>query len=277
MSVPFDREWLEQKYWKDCKSLAKIAAELGVSEQTIYRYMKKWNIPRRSRAQATKIFFAKNPLSPNKLSHLKNLANKRKIKLPAKQIKDLYLNKKKTTTEIAKTFNCSVPTVVSRLKEIGVKIRNPNERKSGFLNPSWGRKGVKSYRWGKKHSKLTKEMISKKVPQGPDHHKWKKPNERIEPVNLQIRNCSKMKIWKISVFQRDDYSCVFCKKKQNKNTQINADHIIPFAEIKRKNKIKTLQDALLCKQMWDVNNGRTLCVECHRKTKTWGNKRFKND
>lgn len=272
MSVPFTKKWLVHKYWKENKSLAKIATEAGVSDQTIYRYMKKWNIPRRGRTEASKNYFSNNSLTEQQKKHLKNIAEKRKIILPMEEVKKLYLVEKKTTTELAEIFNCSPPTVISRLNEAGVEIRTPNERKSGSLNPLWGRKGALSPRWGKRHSKSTRKMISKKVPRGSKHFKWKPPNERIEPVNKQIRNCSKMKLWKISVFKRDKYSCVQCGKKQGANTQINADHIIPFAEIKRANKIKTLKDALLCEKLWDVSNGRTLCVECHRKTKTWGNK-----
>ena len=32
------------------------------------------------------------------------------------------------------------------------------------------------------------------------------------------------------------------------------------------NKIKTFEEAINCKELWDITNGRTLCITCHRKT-----------
>lgn len=29
---------------------------------------------------------------------------------------------------------------------------------------------------------------------------------------------------------------------------------------------------LFCEELWDLNNGRTLCIDCHKKTETWGGK-----
>lgn len=61
--------------------------------------------------------------------------------------------------------------------------------------------------------------------------------------------------WRKQVFERDNYTCQFCGIRGGK---LNADHIIPYAADKTK--------AL------DLNNGRTLCIPCHKKTDTWGHK-----
>ena len=34
--------------------------------------------------------------------------------------------------------------------------------------------------------------------------------------------------------------------------------------------IKSVDDARKCDELWDTNNGRTLCRDCHRKTDTYG-------
>ena len=39
------------------------------------------------------------------------------------------------------------------------------------------------------------------------------------------------------------------------------------------NKIKTLNQALACPPLWETNNGRVLCLKCHRKTVTYGNRK----
>ena len=34
--------------------------------------------------------------------------------------------------------------------------------------------------------------------------------------------------------------------------------------------IKTVEDALKCHLLWDLENGETLCVPCHKKTDSYG-------
>jgi 5-methylcytosine-specific restriction endonuclease McrA len=77
----------------------------------------------------------------------------------------------------------------------------------------------------------------------------------VTPKNIIIRNSFKMKQWRADVFKRDDFTCVLCGKHGDR---LNADHIKPFS------RFPDLR--------FDVSNGRTLCVPCHRKTETWGGK-----
>lgn len=84
-------------------------------------------------------------------------------------------------------------------------------------------------------------------------------------VNI-IRHCSQYKQWRDSVFQRDEFTCKFCYTVGRK---LNADHIKQFSLILIENNIKTFEQAILCKELWDINNGRTLCLDCHTKTETF--------
>ena len=53
-------------------------------------------------------------------------------------------------------------------------------------------------------------------------------------------------IWRKSVYERDNYICVWCKKRGGR---LNADHIQSWA---------------LCPELrYAVTNGQTLCIECH--------------
>lgn len=72
---------------------------------------------------------------------------------------------------------------------------------------------------------------------------------------IQIRNGLDYKLWRESVYKRDDYTCVFCGERGG---ELNADHIKSFA--------------LYPELRFAIDNGRTLCVECHRKTDTFGGK-----
>ena len=75
----------------------------------------------------------------------------------------------------------------------------------------------------------------------------------ITPENLLIRHSPQYKEWRESVFKRDNWTCSICLIKGGK---LNADHIKPFAKHPERR--------------FDVDNGRTLCAECHRKTPTYG-------
>jgi len=89
------------------------------------------------------------------------------------------------------------------------------------------------------------------------NHKWWKGG--ITPVNQKIRSSSEYADWRTQVFKRDDYTCQECGSRGYK---LNADHIKPFAYYPE------LRLA--------IDNGRTLCVPCHKKTETFGIKGVRN-
>ena len=86
--------------------------------------------------------------------------------------------------------------------------------------------------------------------QGENHHNWK---GGITDENRRIRTSLEMKLWRRAVFERDNYTCQGCRVRGGK---LHADHIKPFA--------------LFPEFRFAIDNGRTLCKECHMKTPTWG-------
>jgi 5-methylcytosine-specific restriction endonuclease McrA len=87
----------------------------------------------------------------------------------------------------------------------------------------------------------------------------------ITPLVLQIRHCFLYRQWRSDIFTRDDFTCVFCG---TRGGALEADHYPKrFAEIFNHYKPKTLAEALACAEFWDLNNERTLCRECHAKTR----------
>lgn len=89
----------------------------------------------------------------------------------------------------------------------------------------------------------------------------------VTSLNISIRKTYKYNEWREGIFTRDNFTCTACG---NIGGRLNADHITPYSIILYRNKIKTIDDALNCAELWDINNGRTLCESCHRKTDSFG-------
>lgn len=115
---------------------------------------------------------------------------------------------------------------------------------------------------GKFVSKETCEKLG-----GANHYNWK---GGVTPIYFQIRNCSLYRQWRLNIFRRDLFACLQCGDDRGHN--LNADHIKPFSVIMQQNNIKTLKQAEMCDELWDISNGQTLCESCHVKTPTFGQK-----
>lgn len=101
-------------------------------------------------------------------------------------------------------------------------------------------------------------------PRGDKHPAWK---GGITPLRTRIYFSPQYREWRSTVFVRDNYTCVSCN---SHGDTLNVDHIKPFALIVKENNILTFEQALECLELWDISNGRTLCVPCHRNTDTYG-------
>lgn len=95
---------------------------------------------------------------------------------------------------------------------------------------------------------------------GANHYNWK---GGITSVVMQIRHCLRYRQWRTAIFQRDDFTCVLCGSRGGDR---HADHWpVTFADIIRHNNIASLDAALECPELWNVDNGRTLCKPCHHR------------
>lgn len=109
---------------------------------------------------------------------------------------------------------------------------------------------------GKIRTEIVKNQISKS--RAGKCLKEENPNWRggITPPNLKIRTSREYRLWRKAVFERDGYECVWGGK--DHGAKLVADHIKPFTHYPE------LRLA--------IDNGRTLCEECHKKTDTYGRK-----
>ena len=139
---------------------------------------------------------------------------------------------------------------------------------NGYSFSSEQRKKLSLVHKGKHHSLNTEfkkgqpsVFKGKKRPniQGINNHNWK---GGITSEVMKIRHSFEYKLWRTAVFERDNYQCIWGGKEHG--NRLNADHIKPFADYPE--------------LRFAIDNGRTLCVSCHRTTDTFGGKRngFKN-
>lgn len=142
------------------------------------------------------------------------------------------------------------------------------------------RENLRKAKIGCKRRKYTEEekkrhslaMVGKY--KGEKHHFWK---GGISELRDLIRHSFEYRQWRSDVFTRDDYTCQVCftRSGNGKRVDLNVDHIKLFALIIQENKITTVEEAKSCSELWNINNGRTLCVGCHRKTDSFGTKAHK--
>lgn len=87
-------------------------------------------------------------------------------------------------------------------------------------------------------------------------------------LDKQIRKCFLYRQWRSDIFMRDSYTCVLCGARSGNGMAVylQADHYPKmFSVILKEYKIKTIEEALNCEELWNINNGRTLCINCHKK------------
>lgn len=94
-------------------------------------------------------------------------------------------------------------------------------------------------------SKNCSSMYRASFQRGPLSHRWR--GGLTEKKRIQ-RNSAEYAVWRRSVFDRDNYTCVNCG---HVGGRLAADHIKPWA----------LFPAL----RFELSNGRTLCWPCHRR------------
>lgn len=92
-------------------------------------------------------------------------------------------------------------------------------------------------------------------------------------IRKLIRGTYEYRQWRSDVYHRDDFTCQNCNIRGGK---LEAHHIKSFSKIVSDNNIRTLGESLFCDELFDINNGVTLCVECHKKTDTYLNSMGKN-
>lgn len=113
----------------------------------------------------------------------------------------------------------------------------------------------KMSKWCKDNPDKVKER-GKKM-RGENHYNWK---GGVTILNQSIRRMTENIYWQRAVKKRDK-KCQHCESKK----ELEAHHIIPLKALIERYKIKNRDEARMCSEFWDLNNGLTLCRKCHYK------------
>jgi hypothetical protein len=97
----------------------------------------------------------------------------------------------------------------------------------------------------RKRKYCSKECMQLGFPKGENHNNFKP--ELSRDYRSKHRLFTEVQVWRTEVFQRDLYTCQLCNKKGDR---LNAHHFENYSANKEKR--------------FDIDNGITLCVKCHK-------------
>jgi len=222
-------------------------------------------------------------------------------------IKKLYIKEQLSVADIINKLGCCMELIYNRLDEMNIKRRNYHTEKTrekisnnhkgmkateetknlmkkshmglfiGKKHPLYGIRGKENPNWGSHRSKETIEKLrivaSGKYPSnttrkkmsnshaGDKHWNWK---GGISFLVEKIRGCFEYRQWRSDVFTRDNFTCQDCGQIGG---NLEAHHKKSFSSILQYYEITTMEEALTCEELWNINNGVTLCEKCHGITK----------
>ena len=240
-----EQTWLEEKYYKEKLSLASIARLINCTPTTVLNYIRKYGIQPRTISDA----LTGRRLSENhKEKVIKNLCrsysgftNSRQKALKTTQSNRIGSNHSSETKR--KIRDSAIGRIIS--EETKQKI---SKAQQGL------RVGIKHHYYGKCREEMT----------GEKNYNW---SGGTSSTMRMWRRSSKYKEWRSACYKRDNFSCQLCG---NKNVKLNVDHIKPFAIIIKRHNVSSLEEFYNCKELWSLDNGRTLCISCHKQTPTYG-------
>ena len=138
-----------------------------------------------------------------------------------------------------------------------------SKHRTGITSPAKGKK------WKIKH------RIKRPNQSGTKNHFWKGGKTKL---SFKIKTLPEYSHWKMQILKKDNFTCQICGAKNKKGIKhiFDVHHIYPLSKIIDDFRIQTIEAAINCEELWDINNGRCLCRKCHKKTDSWGQNLFKH-
>jgi len=234
-----NREWLEREYVINARTTQDIGKETKENSGTVYYWLKKLNIPTRSKYN--------DKTARMDLLHSYDWMH------------DSYVLRKLSLKKIAALTGVSCLTVRRKLALHNIQI-NPvgavltdvvYDRPKGAASPTW--KGGKSvcvdcgallaarYKQENPRCAACRRLFYR----GERHHSWVS-NKTPKSLTNAVRRSAQYKDWRKSVYMRDRHTCVICGVQGG---NLHAHHLNSFSEFPD--------------LRFDTGNGVTLCEADH--------------
>lgn len=207
-----------------------------------------------------------------------------------------YTDDRLTPNQIGKIVGCNNSVVRRLLKKFGIHIRGISESHKGHTSWNTGLTKETDIRLAKSAKNNSKAHIGIKYPNrggnsfdyhkddcsccickaarrelvGNKHPHWKGGTSSLYE---RIRNLLEADIWRNSVFKRDSYRCQHCYSVIKRFQAHHAPK--PFATLLQEflqlyseyspieDQEKLFEFAKVYTPFWNVDNGKTLCKDCH--------------
>lgn len=128
------KEQIEHLYIQQGKSQAEIAELLNCHQVTVQGWMKRYDIPTRTRAEANRLAIRRNPQRHHSFE-LGNSYAIQKYSISVELVKTLYIDMGFSSPEIGTILNVPARVVRERLKKASIPIRSPSEQSRGKARP----------------------------------------------------------------------------------------------------------------------------------------------
>lgn len=123
-----------------------------------------------------------------------------------------------------------------------------SDRKGKTLEELYGKERADKIKLNSSKGWFKRGVLSSTRPFLKGHIPWNKNlGKGIKTQRKKEINFAKHQVWRKKVFERDNYTCQFCKKKGG---ELNADHIKLWS--------------IYPKLRYRMSNGQTLCKGCHK-------------
>lgn len=261
-----EKDWLEEKYVEDRWSQTEIAEYCGVTQSTIYKWMKKHGIEARSVSDANK-----------------GESNGAWKESPVKDydwLYRMYVQEEKTLREIAEVGSVALRTVARWMERHDIERRNDGEQFSdcsGEKNSNWKGGAPTCQECGRERSRSSQarcwDCHAKRLESDPQTNS--NYSGQLD-FTKSLRSYTKEE-WRPKVFERDGYTCQECGDDSGGNLQ--AHHIVPFTALRdqilmenaaeldldtEEGRSELLNRAKNDTRINDIDNGVTLCEDCHK-------------
>lgn len=270
-TIFLDHEIIRRMYVEDGVSTNGIAEHFGVSQPTIFTHLAEIGV------------------------EIRRGGNRKGCKLPLRrtiderELRRLYVEELWPSNRLAEHFGCSSPTILARLRSLGIAVRHHNDTKRG--EPARNRftmdgSAVRRFYAGdpsrsiaevSRQFSVSKQVIRRVLDEegvsikplsqviegkrlGAANPNWR--DDLTPAERLSRRDTAKQAKWREAVYLRDGFTCQSCADATGGN--LNAHHIEGHSENKP--------------LRWSVDNGITLCAPCHREFhRRFGLKGFSRD